>query len=86
MRISDPVVVVEVLSRSTRGRDTGAKLADYFRLPSVRHYLIVRAEERVIIHHARGEDGVILTRILPDGLIALDPLGMVLTEPFSPLV
>ena len=36
VRISDPVIVVEVLSRSTKGRDTGAKLADYFRLPSVR--------------------------------------------------
>jgi hypothetical protein len=34
VRISDTVVVVEVLSRSTKGRDTGAKLADYFRLPS----------------------------------------------------
>ena len=86
VRISDPVIVVEVLSRSTRGRDTGAKLADYFRLPSVRHYLIVRAEERIVIHHARGEHGIILTRILREGPIALDPPGIVLTDPFSPNV
>jgi Uma2 family endonuclease len=84
VRISDPVIVVEVLSRSTKGRDTGAKLADYFRLPSVRHYLIVRAEDRIIIHHARTGDGPILTRILRDGPIALDPPGITLTEPFSP--
>src|ERR1700685_938958 len=49
-RISDPVIVVEVLSRSTKGRDTSVKLADYFRLPSLRHYLIFRAEDRIIVH------------------------------------
>lgn len=84
VRISDPVIVVEVLSRSTKGRDTGAKLADYFRLPSVRHYLIVRAEDRIVIHHARTGDGSILTRILREGPILLDPPGITLTEPFSP--
>ena len=83
VRISDPVIIVEVLSRSTRGRDTGAKLADYFRLPSVRHYLIVRAEDRVIIHHARTGDGAILTSILREGPIRLDPPGITLTDPFS---
>jgi Uma2 family endonuclease len=41
-RIADPVIVVEVLSRSTKGRDTSSKLVDYFRIPSVRHYLIAR--------------------------------------------
>ncbi len=86
VRISDPVIVVEILSRSTRGRDTGTKLIDYFRLPSVLHYLIVRAEERVIVHHARAEGGTILTRILRDGPIVLDPPGIVLTDPFSPNV
>ena len=85
-RITDPVIVVEVLSPSTRGRDTSAKLVDYFRLPSVRHYLILRTTDRVIVHHARGEDGVILTRILRDGPIVLDPPGITLTEPFSPRV
>jgi hypothetical protein len=60
------------------------KLADYFRLPSVRHYLMVRAEDRVIIHHARHEDGSIMTRILREGPIPLDPPGITLTDPFSP--
>jgi Uma2 family endonuclease len=84
VRVSDPVIVVEVLSRSTKGRDTGAKLADYFRLQSVRHYLIVRAEDHVLIHHARGDDGTILTRIVRDGPIALDPPCILLTDPFPP--
>src|ERR1700710_1437129 len=40
VKLHDPIIVVEVLSPSTRARDAGAKLIDYFRLPSVHHYLI----------------------------------------------
>jgi Uma2 family endonuclease len=76
--------VVEVLSRSTMGRDTGGKVADYFRLPSVQHYLIVRAEDRVIIHHARTGENSILTHMPHDGPIPPDPPGITLTDPFSP--
>ena len=72
----DPVVVVEVLSPSTRARDAGAKLADYFRLSSVRHYLILRTDTRQAIHHARGADGVITTAILTEGELRLDPPGI----------
>jgi Uma2 family endonuclease len=83
VKLNDPVIVVEVLSPSTRARDAGAKLADYFRLPSVRHYLIVRTEDRVIIHHARNEDGTILTRIVREGAIHLDPPGIMVTGLFG---
>jgi Uma2 family endonuclease len=37
----NPVIIVEVLSPGTTATDTGGKLADYFRVPSVAHYLIV---------------------------------------------
>jgi Uma2 family endonuclease len=82
VRITDPLIVVEVLSPSTRGVDTGAKLTDYFRIPSVRHYLIVRAETRTIIHHARNEAGDISTRIIRDGPVALTPPGITLDDIF----
>jgi hypothetical protein len=36
--------------------DTGRKLADYFSLPSLRYYLILRANKPQIIHHERRED------------------------------
>ena len=36
----DPVIVVEVVSPSSKSIDAGSKLADYFRLASVRHYLV----------------------------------------------
>ena len=54
VEIADPAIVVEVVSPSSRGADTGAKLGDYFTLPSVRHYLVVNAETRTLIHHRRG--------------------------------
>ena len=75
--IDDPVVVVEVLSPSTRGRDAGAKLEDYFRLPSVRHYLIVKTDSRSVIHHRRGaSEGELLTRVTAVGELVLDPPGL----------
>lgn len=58
--------------------------ADYFRLPSIRHYLIVRTEDKTIIHHARNADGTILTRIVQGGPIELAPPGIVLTDLFPP--
>lgn len=76
IKVTDPVVVVEVLSPSSRARDTGAKLEDYFRLPSVRHYLIVKTENRTVVHHRRLDDGTILTRIVRSDEIPLDPPGI----------
>jgi Uma2 family endonuclease len=72
-----PVIIFEVLSPSTRARDAGAKLADYFSLPSVRHYLLVRTERHSVIHHRRADDGTIETRIISAGTIGLDPPGIV---------
>ena len=69
IKLTDPVIVVEVVSPSSRARDSGAKLADYFRIESLRHYLIVRTEDRTAIHHARDEHGHILTRIIHDGKV-----------------
>lgn len=72
----NPIVVVEVLSPSTRSLDTGAKLTDYFLVPSIRHYLIVRADRRAVVHHQRRDDGGIETRLLTDGPLILDPPGI----------
>lgn len=81
VKITDPVIIVEVLSPSTRARDAGAKLADYFRLSSVKHYLIVRTEDHTIIHHARDEDGSIGTRVIRSGPLRLEPPGITLVVP-----
>ena len=72
----NPIIVVEVLSPSTQSVDTGAKLADYFKVPSIRHCLIIRADRRGVTHHRRRDDGGIETRLLAEGGIALDPPGI----------
>ena len=71
----NPIIVAEVLSPSTQSVDTGAKLADYFKVPSIQHYLIVRADRRSVIHHRRRDAGI-ETRIAAEGRIALDPPGI----------
>jgi Uma2 family endonuclease len=76
IEIPNPIVVVEVLSPNTAAYDHGAKLAGYFSLVSVMHYLIVDADRRVVIHHKRGQGDLIETRILAEGLLRLDPPGL----------
>src|SRR5271157_2304404 len=73
--VSDPTIVVEVLSPSTAATDHGRKLRGYFSLPSVEHYLILDPERRVVIHHKRGQGDAIETRVLSDGVAKLDPPG-----------
>jgi Uma2 family endonuclease len=84
VRITDPLLVVEVLSRSTGTFDVTLKLTGYFRLPSLHHYLVVIPETRTVIHYARGDGGAIIARILGDGPLRLDPPGLVLDDLFGP--
>ena len=74
---TNPVIVVEVLSPSTQSVDSGEKLADYFRVPSIQHYLIVRLRRQEIIHHWRLGDEII-SRAVNVGVIRLDPPGIML--------
>ncbi len=83
IEVSDPVILVEVVSPSSRKRDTGSKLEDYFRIPSVRHYLIVKTENNAIIHHRRGDKGDIATHIVREGDLRLDPPGLIVTGLFA---
>jgi Uma2 family endonuclease len=75
----NPVVVVEVTSRSTQSVDTGYKLTGYFRVPSIRHYLVVLTERRMLIHHNRRDDGGIETRMVVSGRVEMDPPGIAIT-------
>ena len=74
--IENPTIVVEVISPTTGRNDHTRKVAGYFRLESVRHYLIVDPDDRLIVHHARGDDGVIRTAPLTEGVVTLDPPGI----------
>lgn len=74
-----PVIVVEVVSPSSVGLDSVGKLDGYFRVPSVRHYLVVTADTRRIVHFERDADGAPRAAIVPaDASLALDPPGIAL--------
>jgi Uma2 family endonuclease len=78
--IPDPLVVVEVLSPSTRQGDLTRKMVAYFHVPSVQHYLIFWADRPQVIHHRRRvEDDGIDTRVVTTGEIRLDPPGVSIT-------
>ena len=55
--------------------DSSIKLAAYFRVPSVMHYLLLWPESRTVVHHRRGEAGRIESSILRSGTLVLDPPG-----------
>ena len=75
-RLSDPMIVVEVLSPSTASRDMGVKLAAYQRISSLDHYLIVHPVERFVLIHSAGpeRDWSIVRAVRED--FALDPPGV----------
>ena len=72
----DPVIAAEVTSRSSERDDTGAKFKDYFTVPGLQHYLIVRPEQGVIIHHRRTSDTDMRTSLVREGRITFDPPGL----------
>jgi Uma2 family endonuclease len=76
VEVQEPIIVVEVLSPSTRTVDLSLKLTGYFGLGSLAHYLIVDPSRPMIVHHARTAGEVLSTRIVTEGVIHLDPPGI----------
>jgi Uma2 family endonuclease len=77
--VPDPIIIVEVLSPSTSAIDRAWKLQEYFRLPSLCHYLIVWADRQQVAHHRRTVVGAIETRTVTVGELRLDPPGVTIT-------
>lgn len=71
-----PVIVVEVLSPSSEHRDHAHKLANYFRVSSIEHYLVIDPIARRIVHYKRGEGDALETRLIASGPVRLDPPGI----------
>jgi Uma2 family endonuclease len=76
MVLEAPLIVVEVVSPSSEQQDLGAKLIEYFSVPSIRHYMIVLPEKRAVVQHMRNEGGGLSTYIGRSGDIVLNPPGM----------
>jgi Uma2 family endonuclease len=78
-KVSDPLVLVEVLSPDSGTRDRATKLRAYFKLPSVQHYLIIWPEEQRIVRHSRMPNDQVATQVFMSGEIRLDPPGITVT-------
>jgi Uma2 family endonuclease len=76
MVADSPLVVVEVVSRSSERDDVDTKFMDYFSVAGIRHYLILFPERRAVVHHQRSEQGKIESAIVNEGEIVLDPPGI----------
>ena len=58
----NPVVIAEVLSKSTESYDRGKKFELYRQIPSFREYLIVAQDRVYVEHHARESGKVWIMR------------------------
>ena len=76
MLLDKPLIVVEVVSPSSASRDEDRKLAEYFAVPSIMHYLIVWPNRAMCYHHKRIADNKILTTIIRSGKVEFDPPGI----------
>jgi len=83
-RVLDPMLIVEILSPSTRTHDRGNKTPDYATIPTVQDILLIDSQRRRVQHWSRQSDawvvrdvigeGDVVLAVLDDGRITLDEI------------
>ncbi len=73
--VLNPVIIFEIISKSTEAYDRGDKFGHYLRLDSLTDYVLVRQDRPRIEHYARKGDQWILTVI--EGIEAILDLGSI---------
>ncbi len=78
--ITNPVLIVEVLSPSTADFDRGTKFNHYRQIPSLQEYIVLWQGEARVEHHSRTSDGLWLLRDINglDQLLQLASIGHLL--------
>jgi Uma2 family endonuclease len=71
--VTNPTLIVEVLSPSTERYDRGEKFAHYKRIPSLREYVLVAQDERRVEVWTRGADDAWALVASRDGEVAKLP-------------
>jgi Uma2 family endonuclease len=76
--ITNPLVVVEVLSESTERWDRGEKFAQYRRVASLQEYVLVSQDAMRVEWYTRGAEGTWTYREAagPEGVVRLESLGV----------
>jgi Uma2 family endonuclease len=75
--VTNPIVLIEVLSPSTEGYDRGRKFESYRAVPSLMEYLTVSQDKAHVEIHARQPDDTWLLRDVRDsGPVKLQSIGI----------
>ena len=61
--VTNPLLIVEVLSTSTQSYDRGDKFALYRHIPTFAHYLLILVDQPQIEYHQKSNRGWLLTEI-----------------------
>ena len=69
--IAEPVIIVEVMSPSSEADDARRKWFSYRKIRSLRHYLVLSQDERVVQVHSRLGD-LWRERFVSSGRVELD--------------
>jgi Uma2 family endonuclease len=82
--IAEPTIIVEVMSPSTESDDHGLKWLSYRKIESLKHYLVIAQDRRLVHIHSRAGD-VWRERFLSAGALELDdpPLRLELDAAYA---
>lgn len=77
----NPIVVIEVLSKSSEARDRGEKFSDYRGIESVKDIILISQHKMRVEHYVRqANDEWLLHEVTaPDGAIVIASIGCTLT-------
>lgn len=75
-QISEPILVIEVISPSTKREDRGRKKFDYFATPSIQQYAIIEQDARRIDLFTRAGDRRIDEVVENDATLRLSSVGV----------
>jgi len=75
--ITNPRVIIEVLSPSTEKWDCGGKFAHYQRIATLQHYVLIGQDSPAVERRDRQADGSWLATGInwPDGVLDLESIG-----------
>ncbi len=77
--ITDPTLIVEVLSPSTEATDRREKLSAYRRIPSLQEYVLVAQDERSVeIYRRQGDINWTYQAFTDDEAVTLSSVGLTL--------
>jgi Uma2 family endonuclease len=75
--VAEPAIIVEVMSPSSETDDHGLKWLAYRKIPSLKHYLVLSQDQRLVHVYSRADD-IWRERFVSEGALELDdpPVGL----------